>query len=206
VAAAAAAVPTRAGTFAAGVRIHGPRDFRETRFTGGYARTLPLAPARRLAVALRGDVHILAIEGFGSTSTADVTAGVQADILPALRAGLAARNVAGIARADSADLRVPLSADPTLLAGLAFRPGASTLLLLAWEKQLDFPPVARAGFEFAAVGALLLRAGASTAASGVPARLSFGAGLHAGRARADIAVEWHEVLGASPAFGIAFRP
>jgi len=204
-AAVAAAMPSGLAGFAVVLRTYGFADYRENRLSVGAARAVRLDAARRLTVGMRLDYHATATVGFESAATGDLSLGVQTELAPALRAGLAARNVVGMARADSSDLRAPLSSGPAVLAGVAYRPSARSLLLLAVDKDLDYPIVARAGVEFAPVDALALRLGASAAARGVPARLSFGAGVRVGAAAADVAVEWHETLGPSTAIGVGLR-
>jgi hypothetical protein len=201
---AAAMVPTTIGSVALAVRTFGFDAYRETRASLGLARTLLLAPGRRVAAGLRADYHAISIGGgFGSFGAMDVSAGIQLDVVPRLRAGLAGRNLLGIARSDSADLRTPLSMSPALLAGLAFRPTRATLLVLDVEKDLDVALAARAGVEVRVIEVLALRLGASTAGdASAPARLTAGAGVRVGALNGDVAVEWHEVLGPSPVFGL----
>jgi hypothetical protein len=202
----ALALPMRLGTAAMTGRTYGSVDYRETRASVGLARALPLGPARRVAAGLRADYHSVVIgDGFGAFGAFDLSAGVQADLAPALRAGLSARNLVAISRSDSTDLRTPLSTSPALAAGLAYRPSEWTLMLVDVVKDLDFAPLVHAGVEIRPVDALTLRVGTYAGAGGAPARLTFGAGFHAGSLSADAAVEWHGTLGPSPAFGLGVR-
>lgn len=207
-AAASVALPTPVGTAALAARTYGLDDYRETRLALGFARALPVGPQRRLAVGLRADLHAVALsEGFGSTTLLALSAGAQADVLPGLRAGLAARNLDGLGRSDSTELRRPLSTAPALAVGLAYRPSERALVLADVEKDLDFPLAVRVGLEVQVVEAFALRVGAATglgAGSGpdVPTRLSAGAGFRAGPLRADLAVERHDALGLSPAVSV----
>jgi hypothetical protein len=200
----AAMVPTAIGSVALVVRTFGFDAYRETRASVGFARTLPLAPGRRVAAGLRADYHAISIgAGFGAFGAMDVSAGIQLDLVPTLSAGLAGRNLLGIARSDSADLRTPLSMSPALLAGLAFRPSRATLFALDVEKELDYGLAVRTGLEVRVIEPLAVRLGASTSGdASAPARLTAGVGLRAGAVNGDVAVEWHEVLGPSPVFGL----
>jgi hypothetical protein len=207
--AAAAAAPTPAGTAAVVLRTYGFDDYRETRLSAGLARVLPLGPARGLAAGLRLDYHHVAIaDGFGSAGVFGLSVGVQADVLPGVRAGLAARNVTALGRSDERELTAPLSTSPAVAVGVAFRPAERALVLLDVEKDEDFPLVVRGGVEVRPLDAVALRAGGSTGVdgdAGAPARLSFGVGFRAGPVRADVAVERHEALGLSPAFTLGVR-
>ena len=101
------------------------------------------------------------------------------------------------------------TSNPAVMVGVAFRPSAASLVLLDVEKDLDFPLVVRGGVEVRPVDALALRVGAATGVegdAGAPTRVSFGAGVRSGPVHADVAAEWHDALGVSPAFtlGVAF--
>jgi hypothetical protein len=163
-----------------------------------------------VAVGLRLDYHHVAIaDGFGSTGALGLSAGAQADVLPRVRAGVAARNLTALGRSDDGELTTPLSTNPAVSVGLAFRPSARALVLLDAEKDLDFPLLVRGGVEVRPVDALALRVGAATGIEGdgaAPTRLSFGVGFRQGAVRADVAAEVHDALGLSPAFtlGVSF--
>ncbi len=201
-----AAIPWALGTAAIAARTYGSESYRENRATVGLARAVRLAPARRIAVGVRGDYHSVVIgDGFGSFGAFDMSAGLQVDVTPKLRGGLAARNLSAIARSDSTELRAPLATNPSLMAGLAYQLSGSTVVIAEVAKDLDFAPEVRAGIEIVPIDALAVRIGAYAGGAGAPARLTFGAGLRLGSLRADAAVEWHETLGPSPAFGLGYR-
>lgn len=201
----AAAAPTRYATFAANARTYGFSDFRETRIGLGASRGFSLSASRAIDVGLSASMHNISIDGFGSTSTISASAGAQVDVLPALRAGLHARNVSRIGRSEDSDLASPLSTAPALAAGLAFRASEHALVVLDAEKDLDFPVAIRAGLEVWVINALAIRGGFATGLSssdGAPTRLSGGIGVRSGMIHADIAAEYHETLGLTPAVSI----
>lgn len=197
-AALAAAVPTRAGTVALGARTYGFSEHRETRIVLGLGRALPLSTSRRLDAGLSVGYESATTEGFGSVGTVLVNVGVQGEVLPRLRAGLAARNLAGLFASAEADLRRPAATVPGVTVGLAYAASERALLVLDADQDLDFGLSLRGGVEVRPVEVLALRVGAGS----MPERFSAGAGLLAGRLRADVAVELHQTLGLTPAFGV----
>ncbi|MEO0557270.1 MAG: hypothetical protein AAF170_03700 [Bacteroidota bacterium] len=196
--AASAAVPTSFGTLAVSGRSFGGSVHRETRVVAGIARPLALSRVRALDVGLAVGVESASTEGFGSASTVLLDAGVQGDLLPALRLGLSARNLLGLGRGAETDLQRSVSTVPTLAVGLAYTPSDHAVLVLDALQDLDRGLSMRAGAEARPVDVLALRVGVSTQ----PVRYTAGLGVLAGPARVDLAVEQHETLGLTPAFGV----
>ena len=194
-ASATAAAPTPLGAVGLSARTYGFSERRETRVTAAVARPLRLGPARRLDVGVSVGVESASTEGFESTAAVLVGAGIQADLAPGLRAGLAARNLLGLA---SDDLRRSAATVPGLTVGLAYRPSPRALVVVDAVQDLDLGLSGRAGVEVYAVDALALRLGVATA----PVRLTGGVGVALGGLRADVAVERHESLGVTPAVGV----
>ena len=198
--AASAASPTPLGTVALSGRTFGGGARRETRVVVGVARPLALSGSRTLDAGLAVGVESASTDGFGSVSTLLLDAGVQGDLLPALRLGLAARNLLGIGRSQEADLKRSISTVPTLAAGLAYTPSDRAVLVLDALHDLDRGLSVRGGVEVLPVDALALRVGVSTE----PVRLTAGLGVLAGPLRVDVSAEQHETLGLTPAFGVEF--
>lgn len=196
--AASAAVPLSVGTVAVSGRTFGGSDHRETRVVAGFARPLALSRSRQLEIGLAVGLESASTDGFGSASTLLLDAGVQGDLLPSLRLGLSARNLLGVGRGAEADLQRSVSTVPTLAAGLAFTPSERAMMVLDAYQDLDRGLSVRAGVEAAPVEVLALRVGVSTQ----PVRYTAGLGVTAGPARVDLAVEQHETLGLTPAFGV----
>ena len=194
-ASAAAAAPTPAGVVTASARAYGFSERRETRVVAGLARPVPLGPARRLDLGASVGLESASTAGFDSATTVLVNVGVQADLAPGLRAGLAARNLLGLADDDP---RASAATVPGVTAGLAYRPAPNAVLVLDADQDLDLGLSTRAGVEVAVVEALAVRLGVSTG----PVRLAGGVGVAVGALRADVAVERHESLGLTPAVGV----
>ncbi len=85
-----------------------------------------------------------------------------------------------------------------LVVGGTLRPTRQLVIVLDALKDGRFPLSIRAGMEVLPVRLLALRGGMSTA----PETLSFGAGIHAGTARLDVAVHRHAALGWSRAVSL----
>ena len=195
---ASAASPTPLGTLALSGRAFGGGALRETRVAVGLARPLALSPSRTLDAGVAVGVESASTDGFGSVATLLLDAGVQADLVPALRVGLAARNLLGVGRGLDADLQRSISTVPTLAAGLAYTPSDRAVLVLDALQDLDRGLSLRGGVEVRPVDALALRVGVSSE----PARLTAGLGVLAGPLRVDVSAEQHETLGLTPAFGV----
>ena len=195
-----AAAPTPLGTVGLSARTYGFDERRETRVAVGVARPVPLTPTRGLDLGVTVGYEAATTEDYGSVGGVLVSAGVQADLLPGLRGGLAGRNLLGLLRGEADDLRHGAATVPGLAAGVAYAPSDRTTLVLDADQDLDFGLSVRAGAEVVPVEALALRVGVSSQ----PVRLSAGAGVRLGGLRADVAVERHETLGLTPAFGVEF--
>ena len=193
-----AAAPTGLGTVALAARTYGFSERRETRVKLGLARPLQLSVSRQLDVGLAVGVETASVEGYGSETAVLLDVGVQGEVLPGLRAGLAGRNLLALARDDDADLRQSAATVPGLTVGVAYAPSERATLVLDADQDLDFGLVVRAGAEVFVVPALALRAGVSSE----PVRFSAGAGFRSGALRADLAVEGHDTLGLTPAVGV----
>ncbi len=194
----AAAAPTPVGTVALSARSYGFAERRETRVVAGLARGIVLSRSRRLDVGVSGGVETAQTAGYGSVTAVLVSVGVQGDVVPGLRAGLAGRNLAGILWSADEDVRHSLATVPAITAGIAYSPSAIATVVLDAEQDLDAGLSVRGGIEVRPVPMLALRVGAADN----PSRFSAGAGVRTGGLRADIAVERHASLGLTPAVGI----
>lgn len=201
----AIAAPTKYATFSAYGRSYGFSEYRETRVGLGVARGIPLSSSRQIDLGVNVQAHSISIEGFGSTTSVSASFGAQVDVLPTLRAGLHARNISHIVQDDEAELTAPLSTAPAIAAGLAYRATDSATILLDAEKDLDFPVAIRAAVEVWVMEMIALRGGFATGLSsdgGAPSRLSGGIGFRSGMIHADVAAEYHETLGLTPAVSV----
>ena len=193
-----AAAPTPVGTAALAARTYGFSERRETQVKLGYGRQLALSTSRRLDVGLAVGVETATVEGYGSETAVLLDVGVQGQVLSGLRAGLAGRNLLALARDDVSDLRQSAATVPAITVGLAYAPSEKATLVLDASQDLDFGLSVRGGAEVYVVPALALRVGVSSE----PVRFSGGAGVVVSALRADVAFEYHESLGLTPAVGL----
>ena len=189
------AEPTRFGTLAVGARTFGFDAYRETRLHAGYAAGLQPGTSRSLFVGAQVEYHRVAITNYGSAGTVGVALGLLIGIHPNLDAGIQARNLHAPALNGREEL------PRTLALGLAYRPHPTVRLLADVYKDVRFPLSVRSGIEVQLVPAFTIRAGAASE----PSRLTAGAGLRVGRLFVDLAGEYQEVLGWSPAVSTGLR-
>ena len=201
-----AASPTPVGTVALAARTYGFEQHRDTRVEIGIGRSLPLSRARTLDAGLAVGVESATTEGFSSSTTVVVSAGVQGEVVSGVRLGLSGRNLLGIVQSAESDLERPVSTVPQLTVGLAYRPSETALVVLDAEQDLDFGLSVRGGVEVMPVDMLALRVGAGTIpapyAGSAGAWYSAGVGVRTEMLRADLAVERHDALGLTPAIGV----
>ncbi len=198
IAGASASVPLALGTLAASGRTYGTDAYAETRIVAGFAREVALSSARRLALGVAVGYDGVSIDGFGSQGAVHLSLGVQGDVVPTVRAGFALRNALALLDDADDDLTRPLGGVPSIAAGVAYRPSDRALLALDLDQNLDGDLSVRAGLEARVVQPLALRAGVGTG----PTTFSAGVGFYAGPLVADVAAEYHEDLGLTPAVSL----
>lgn len=185
------ALPTRAGTLAAGVRTFGFTDYREHILQAGFARSFGPGTHRRLHLGVRLHYERVSIPGFGQAGAFGLTLGTLVPVLPVLDFGMEAANLNGPRLGGDERAR-------TLAAGLAYHPVPAVHLVVDTRKELRFPATFRAGVEVWPADVLALRTGLTTA----PARFTAGAGLRLRFLTADVAAERHYALGWTPAVSL----
>ena len=191
------AEPFAWGTVAAGARSYGFDAYRETHALLGASRGFSLGTTRAFHVGVALRYHHLALAApYGSAGTIGVSAGWLVEILPPLTLGFHATNV-NIPEIGGVDL------PRTFALGLSYEAAPNVTLVVDSVKDVFWPVTLRGGVEFKPVDALALRAGATLQ----PARYTLGAGVRAGRLRADVAADRHEVaeLGWTPSLSLAFE-
>lgn len=193
-----AASPTPFGTVALSARTYGFSERRETRVKVGFGRQIALSTTRFFDVGIAVGVETASVEGYDSETAVLLDLGIQGQVLTGLRAGLSGRNLLALTRDDQSDLRQSAATVPGLTVGLAYSPSEKATLVIDADQDLDYGLSVRAGAEVFVVDVLALRVGVSSE----PVRFSGGAGIQTGPLRADLAVEYHETLGLTPAVGI----
>ncbi len=148
-----------------------------------------------LALGIRGVLHTVHIERYGSTAAAGLDAGLLFSPAERWHAGASVRHIAGGAFADGEEL--PLQ----MRLGVAW--SVSNLRLACdLEKDARYPLTVRTGVEFRPAKVLALRIGAVN----TPATFTAGAGLLLSSVQAQYAVSVHPELGWTHSIGIGFQP
>ncbi|MEZ4961442.1 MAG: hypothetical protein R2830_16565 [Saprospiraceae bacterium] len=189
--AAGATLPTRSGTFGLLVQNFGYDEFRQQKIGLAYGRRL----FEHFYAGASFDYFQTRIPEYGSKGTVSVQVGVQAELGKQVLIGAHIANPAKVEIADSDRL-------PTILnMGLAWTPSPKATLAFELEKDIDFPIRAKGGIEYRAAEPLFLRVGFASN----PTTAHFGIGLLLKeRIKVDVSSSYHQVLGFSPSFGVAY--
>lgn len=185
------ALPTNSGTFGLSLNQFGFEGYSEQRVGLAYGRQL----FDKLSIGAQALLLHTQIPEYGSRAAATFELGALVELLPQLQIGVHAYSPIRVSVVESEFL-------PSLLkAGLQYRPSEQILLLAEVEKDIDHPARAKFGLEYRVAEPFRLRVGAATK----PTTVSFGFGYQVvDQLRFDIASAYHEVLGFSPAAGLAY--
>ncbi len=189
----AAALPTGNGGVGVFVQTFGFSTYREQQVGVGYG--LRLTDVLRLG--LQVGAYGWSIETYGNQWLISGSVGVQTDITDNLNVALRVTNPVRQEVAENTEL-------PSLLSlGLNYRPNPSIQLLAEVEKDIDFPARVRVGLDYQLLDPLQLRLGVATD----PALLSLGVSYRlVSMLRLDLAVQYDQILGVSPGFGLVYQP
>ncbi len=186
------ALPTSSGTFGLSLNHFGFENYNEQRIGLAYGRRL----SEKISIGAQALVLNTQIPEYGSRAVATFELGLQAELLPQLQLGIHTYSPVRVSVVGSEYL-------PSVLrAGIRYAPSDQLQLLAEVEKDIDYPARAKFGLEYQAAEPLLLRFGAATQ----PTNVSFGVGYQVlQQMRLDIASSYHEMLGFSPAAGLAWE-
>lgn len=148
-----AALPTRLGTFAIGVRRYGFELYREMITSAAYA----VRAGDDIALGVTFNLLSLAIENYGSASTIGLDAGVQVRILEQLMWGLSAKNINAPTIGSSSE-----EIARSFRTGIVYCPVKTVALSAELSKEARFAPSEHLGIEYWPVGEFALRFGASS--------------------------------------------
>lgn len=137
------------------------------------------------------------IEGFGNTTKITIDFGGIATLSEDLLIGAYLRNLGGTQLSDFEDERLPT----ILNVGLSYRTGDKLILNLDLEKDLEFDPRVKLGFEYQAFTKFAFRSGINTA----PFNNFFGLGFDSWRVMIDYAVSVDYVLGLTHQLSLTYN-
>jgi len=202
---AAAAIPTKSGTFGIGASYYGIESYGLMRGTLGYGRYL----YEKLAIGAEFDFFSLNVDGYGSNSAVTFGVGVQYDINEKMSLGAHVFNPMSISFTGQEIDRIA----STFKMGLSYIPSEQVGIYLETAKSLHYPASFRGGIEYYLLKQVVLRGGFNT----IPSRIidgrfsadlataTFGIGLELKNFHVDFADRFHPVLGHSPMVTILFK-
>lgn len=188
----AAAIPLKMGSFGLLIDYYGTQAYNEQKVGLSYARKL----LKNLSIGAQFNYQNTIIPVYGNQANFSFDLGLYSKILSKLSLGV---HISNPIRADKVSEIEEL---PTVFGmGLLYTPSENLALRLEIEKDLDYEANVKLGIDYQLVDILSLRIGANSA----PATASFGIGIQAIKnIYFDIAANYHNLLGFSPAGGIRF--
>lgn len=185
------ALPTNSGTFGLSISHFGFEGYNEQRAGLAYGRKL----AERFALGAQIIVLNTQIPEYGRRTVLTFELGAIVELLPELQFGVHLYSPIRVEQANGDYL-------PSILkVGVQYQPSAQIRLLAEVEKDIAYPVRTKVGLEYQVAEPFWLRVGAGTQ----PAGVSFGVGYEvADRLRFDVATNYHQLLGFTPAGGVLY--
>ncbi|MEZ5013616.1 MAG: hypothetical protein R2794_04930 [Chitinophagales bacterium] len=180
------------GAFGITLDYFGDNTLNQTKIGLGYGRKL----AKNVALGVQLDYIGTSTTEIGSAAAFTFAAGVLYKPNSAVSIGA---HVFNPIRAETGfDYTEELPAIFNL--GLSYHPSDKIILCAQAEQTIDADMRIRTGIEYHLVEQLSLRCGYASA----PSIFSAGAGVHFGDLEIQLAAQWHQQLGTSPAFGLVY--
>jgi hypothetical protein len=191
----AVALPVRSsGVLALHASQFGYSRYHESKAGLAFGRKL----GERFSAGVQLDVlSVYIAEGYGTQTTFAVEGGFLAEPLDGLKIGVHVYNPTRARLAEYGDERLPV----LFRAGASYKFSDKVLWCAEAEKDLEYAAVFRSGLEYHPSEPFYIRAGM---ASG-PALVSMGFGFRLNHLVIDVASSYHDVLGFSPQFGLAYE-
>ncbi len=196
-AAAAAIVPTPAGTFGISIIHFGSSLYSETKTGLTYARSFN----DKLSAGLQINYMLTAIgQGYGNKGTATVETGIIYELLPNIHIAAHIFNPTKASLKTHSHHNIDEYISTIIRTGLTFLISQNVLVSIEIEKDIRHNPMPKIGLEYNPSEIISIRAGISNN----PAMNAFGFGLNIGRMRVDMSASYHHVLGYSPQAGAVY--
>ena len=190
----AAVLPTKSGVFGISLSYFGYSQYNENKIGLAYAKSF----GNKFSAGIQLDylsTHIA--ENYGNTSAIAAEIGLLYKINKKINIGAHVYNPTRTKIADYNDERVPT----TFRLGLSYLISEKLIVAFESEKDIQYKPSFKAGFEYHAVKQFYFRAGISTN----PILNSFGFGLEFKNFNLDFATSYHQALGFTPQVSIIFH-
>ena len=161
--------------------------------------TVYISGAATIATRVQAGVNVklfhLSIEKYGSASAFGIDLGFLTKLTSVMKWGVCAKNINRPRLGDCRE-QLPLS----YASGISCTPHSKLIILLDVSKDVRYDPSVHFGASFTPLPFAALRLGVQNS----PSRISFGAGVNAGRLHIDYAVRTHIDLGVTHSFSITF--
>jgi len=190
----AAALPLdNVGTIGLNFNSFGFASYQEQKIGLAYARKL----AKNFSLGVQFDYLSTRIPNYGTAHNVTFEIGILAKLSE--QVSIAAHTYNPI----HVKLQ-PLERLPSLFnLGLTYTPSKKVSLLVELEKEIDDQAlVGKFGIEYRPMDILSLRAGVS---ANQPAQVTFGLGLHLDNFTIDLASQYHQILGITPAISLSYQ-
>ena len=188
------AMPAAGGVIGISMGYFGFSQYNESKFGVTYARSF--GPHFSAAVQLNY-LYTYIGDGYGTSDNIAAELGVIYHVFPGFRIGAHIFNPTRTRVSVNTTERLPT----IFRLGLAYHFSERVLVSLETEKDLEMPPVVKAGIEYGITEQIFVRAGLGTQ----PATNAFGLGVYLGALKLDIAASFHHVLGYSPQASIRYE-
>jgi hypothetical protein len=187
------ALPLKAGTFGLVMNHSGNDQFSEIKAGLSYARKL----GRHFSVGVQIDyLRIQIMDDYGNRNLASCEIGLLYLADRHLSIGVQLLNPVPV----KITLHPPEQLPSVICIGLSYRFSDDFFAAVETEKDLEHPPVFRAGAEYHFAPPACARIGISTG----PVSITFGFGLEFGKIKVDMASGYHQALGFSPSGSIIY--
>jgi hypothetical protein len=191
--AASVAVPIKGGTFGLCISNFGYSLYSENKYSLSFAKAF----GEKVSGGIALDYLTTTIaEGYGTRGALAAEAGLQAKPVKNLIIGCHIFNPTRAKLADYNSERLPT----IIRLGGTYNFSNKVIAALETEKDIAKKPQLKAGIEYAVVKELFLRIGVGTQ----PSLTTFGFGLNLKGLRIDLSANYHQVLGLSSQFGLAY--
>lgn len=189
---AAAAIPIGSGVFAISAEYYGLDEYNEQRLGLAYARTL----VKGLRLGAQFDLLSTRIPTYGNALHVTAEIGLQYELFDELTIG--AHIFSPVAIQVTEKDKIPTIFD----LGGSYQPSDKIILNVEIRQEVDGVTRLKTGLEYQIADPLFLRIGMATH----PSLVTFGIGYQLKNSISiDIAANYHQVLGFSPAVGISFN-
>ncbi|MEI6123520.1 MAG: hypothetical protein WCQ95_07810 [Bacteroidota bacterium] len=167
--------------------------YNESKIGLAYAKSF----GKRIAAGVQLDYIYTRIgENYGHKGVVTFEAGLRAKIIKNLVLAAHIYNPINIKIADYGNERIPL----IFKIGLAYSFAEKAVLAIEVEKDNNFHPIFKTGFEYHITKHIFLRMGIATN----PMTYSFGTGFEFSKFKLDISASYHQVLGFSPQASLVY--